>query len=288
MNTLYRHSLWILLLALAACSSSPTSIHDAARKGDLEAVQKFIDQDPKSVMSTGGSNVQTPLHVAKTAAIVELLLSKGADINATDRNTYTPLHTAQSAEAAEALIKHGADVFRETGDHVTPIYTCQTPEVISVLIAHGARVNDSLPNQPFKTPLWFAVNNGRLDMVKALLDLGASPRVTDSYGNTYLHNAAGDNKTEIAELLVKGGADVNATNQYGITPLLSAVMSNAQKTAELLLENKADPSRSIASNITMMSFNATQSSNKDISGKNALALAETDAMKQLLQKYGAK
>jgi ankyrin repeat protein len=51
-----------------------------------------------------------------------------------------------------------------------------------------------------------AVINGRMDLVNALLDRGADPNVTDSYGETALHAATAGNHTEIAAALRRAGA----------------------------------------------------------------------------------
>ena len=47
----------------------------------------------------------------------------------------------------------------------------------------------------------------------------------DERGRTPLHNAIPDGKLEIVKLLVESGADVNAENSYGTTPLLEVYCS---------------------------------------------------------------
>ena len=64
----------------------------------------------------GGAGRNTLLHWAASysdAATVELLVSHGANVNATDANGVTPLHEAlsrKSEEVAAALIGHGASL----------------------------------------------------------------------------------------------------------------------------------------------------------------------------------
>lgn len=57
--------------------------HAAARLGMLARLEELVAADPETVHSRGGDG-QTPLHFASTVAIAELLLAKGADIDARD------------------------------------------------------------------------------------------------------------------------------------------------------------------------------------------------------------
>ena len=57
--------------------------HAAARLGMMEKLDELIAADPKVVHARGGVG-QTPLHFASTVEIAELLLDRGADIDALD------------------------------------------------------------------------------------------------------------------------------------------------------------------------------------------------------------
>ena len=68
-----------------------------------------VDPDEK----TGFAGPKTPLCVASTKEVAELLIAKGADVNAVVTNVGTPLHFAAiggQKEIAELLIAKGADV----------------------------------------------------------------------------------------------------------------------------------------------------------------------------------
>ncbi len=65
----------------------------------------------------------TPLHWARDAEIVKLLLSAGADANARNRiNGETPLHNTENAEITKLLLDAGADVNARDDDGETPFF----------------------------------------------------------------------------------------------------------------------------------------------------------------------
>lgn len=75
--------------------------HSAARLGMLETLREFLDADPALVRAQGEGG-QTPLHFASTIEIAQLLLERGADINARDLlHESTPAqHMGQSGSSA--------------------------------------------------------------------------------------------------------------------------------------------------------------------------------------------
>src|SRR5207237_9598898 len=56
-------------------------VHAAAHLGMFDRVKELIDRDPTLVNDKGGDG-KRPLHVASTKEIVELLLERGAEIDA--------------------------------------------------------------------------------------------------------------------------------------------------------------------------------------------------------------
>lgn len=81
-------------------------------------------------------------------------------------------------------------------------------------------------------PLFFAVAEGKLDIVLYLLKFGASPNVADRHGCTPLHIAANPAfySEECALALLKYGAKIYVRNNAGVTPFqLSPVLQSQQK-----------------------------------------------------------
>lgn len=94
-------------------------IHDAARMGTREDVERILKADPKArdVRTALGS---TPLHYAalnENIGPLKALLAAGANVNARDNEGVTPLHMAAYAtrtEHVKLLLAAGADVNAKT------------------------------------------------------------------------------------------------------------------------------------------------------------------------------
>ena len=75
----------------------------AAKLGMLEALDRLLTERPALVHARGGDG-QTPLHVASTVAIAQLLLDRGADIDARDID--------HESTPAQYLVRDHQDVVR--------------------------------------------------------------------------------------------------------------------------------------------------------------------------------
>jgi ankyrin repeat protein len=86
--------------------------------------------------------------------VAELLLTKGADINARNDDGWTPLHWAARNgcdQETEFLLGRNAAVDARDKDGNTPLHLARSPAVRAVLVAHGADV--SAKNNDGWTPL---------------------------------------------------------------------------------------------------------------------------------------
>ena len=148
---------------------------------------------------------KTPLMLAvmsKAREAAELLVNRGADVNAFDLYGNTPLSLAGRKKARE---------------------------IATLLIDHGANV-----------PLIYAAVANNRELAQSLIDRGADANAQDHWGRTPLDYASTQNALDVAEFLIERGADVNAKDDNGFTPLTSAANANAVGAAELLLDHGAD------------------------------------------------
>ena len=107
---------------------------DAVAKGDIEAVKKHLADgaDVNRADFTFGN----PLHIAiesrytnRREIVVELLLAKGADVNAKNSRGWTPAESLERTAAAMMLV--GA----------TPEQKAANNEIAGLLLQHGAQTD---------------------------------------------------------------------------------------------------------------------------------------------------
>ena len=145
----------IAAVVLVGCGPSvpDISIHDAAFKGNIEAVKQHLAAgvDVNAKDNAGGAPL---IHAAwndhKDTA--ELLIAKGADVNAKNKKYgQAPLHIAAAhgyKEIAELLIAEGADVNANNNDSKTPLDLVATWDLFgstrSLLRKHGGKTGEEL------------------------------------------------------------------------------------------------------------------------------------------------
>jgi ankyrin repeat protein len=205
---------------------------------------------------------QTPLHLAAIAGyagLVELLLAKGADVNAVDTFGRTPLSYAVDKHYQPVVqLLLAAHANPNAGSSNLPLteaaYYGDMP-ALKLLLANGAAsdintnvsadfrqisgLNTSSGAGGNATPLAAAVSQKHADAVAELIRAKADPNGSTPDGYPLIVSALGDALT--LKALLEGGADPNRSDRDGMSPLLRAVTQAAQPAVELLLAHKADP-----------------------------------------------
>jgi ankyrin repeat protein len=92
-----------------------------------------------------------------------------------------------------------------------------------------------------ETPIFFAVENDQMEMLKLLLEKGAKVDVRDDEGRCPLTMAAKAGKNEMVKTMVKAGGNPDSKGQEGITALMIyAERHDGLEMAKFLVENGAD------------------------------------------------
>ncbi len=169
----------LLLAALTAEASH--SVHDSVARNDLVQVKALVKKGAS--LNRPNRYDERPLHLARTAEMMELLIEGGADVNIKNRFGDSPLLQA---------------VFK--GDHA----------LAALLIKHGADVNHS--NRFGDTPLQEAVNRDLIVMAKMMVDNGASLDVQGKHGDTVLHMAVRRGNRPMVRMLIQAGASTEVKN----------------------------------------------------------------------------
>lgn len=130
-----------------------------------------------------------------------------------------PLHVAAynaDLEAVRAILSVGQDLHVKDNDGHTALYWCcfrglvgdQLP-VAATLLDAGADP-DAMPNGDVHTPLTAAIQSGNVELVRLLLERGASPNFQTSQGVSPLMAAAREGCESIVLLLLGRGATRDA------------------------------------------------------------------------------
>jgi cytochrome c len=170
-----RRFLLLIPLLLVPIVSHAAAIHDAATKGDVAAIAAALDAGADIDESDGQA---TPLYLAVRgghAAAVQLLMERGADVN-----------------AAPTLL----------GPALMPALAKRRVDLIKLLLDGGADPN-SYRNR--EAALHIAVRSGCLDCVKALVEAGADVNAKTKDGKTPLHLAKFKGQREVADYLMAHG-----------------------------------------------------------------------------------
>jgi len=111
----------------------------------------------------------------RTAHLVRILLSKGADINTMNGAGETALHFASSVDVICALLERGASFKETTSDGSTPLHSASKYGHVAVIckwLEMGIDVNHPRERDGI-TPLYLASQNGHFEVARVLLEKGA-------------------------------------------------------------------------------------------------------------------
>jgi ankyrin repeat protein len=159
---------------------------DAHKHSPLYLAASYGHEEVCKLLLGNGADVltvahqgRTPLHVAALKGYVEvinLLVAGKANVDAVDSDHCTPLHLAIErghAGAALALLVHFSDPLCKTGKGVSPLHLAALhghTEIALLLIQKGVRNDFHSRDAMGNTILHYAVESGRLEMVRALLE----------------------------------------------------------------------------------------------------------------------
>jgi len=248
----------LMIDLLVSKGAEVPELHLAAHRGDIDKVRSSLEKGTK--IDLRDKAMHTPLFYAASAGqmnVVDLLISKGADVNAKDsRGGETPLFYAGDAgqkNVVELLIAKGADINARGAQRSSALESAAwlgRSDVAKLLIAKGADVNAR--DESDYTPLHPAAINGLVEVVEMLISKGSDVNAETTWGETPLHPAISgktpwysttpttfDGKTRVVRVLIANGADVNAQDAWGGTPLKMAQENGYTEIVELLRKHGA-------------------------------------------------
>lgn len=202
------------------------------------------------IFATNTDN-SSPLRIALTSGgEIQDWLITSRTLNTTDGNGNTPLHYAAEwnlNDALLALIQKGANVNAVNSNGESALFSAvkaDSPATINLLVENGI-ITDTRSNltrdHMGNTPLHYAVKWNSLEAAKSVISLGFDVNAQNLAGKTSLSDAARSGKMEMAQLLLNFGADVNAADVSGRTVLIDAIHSGNENMIDILLQNGANP-----------------------------------------------
>lgn len=266
------------------------SLNAAIREGELKQVKALLASGAN--INAQDADGTTPLmHAVVNAGAdcVKLLLDKGADPNISNNAGATALMWAVGdVQKVQLLLAKGAHVNAVSKEEKSALrLAANLPNslaVVKALLAKGANVNQA--DKRGFTPLVTAGFAGNLEMVQLLLAKGADPKAKTKFGATYLiaitnstniaavkwavaqgldvkdkkedllTGPAMNGALDIVQLLLTKGADANLPDSLGYTPLMHAVLTETSslELVKLLLEHGADAKVTAKDGLTALSF----------------------------------
>lgn len=203
--------LFFLLPAFPARSQGAGDLLQAIRQNDIQTVRVLLDRGVSpAVADSDGDNALFYAALYASKECVELLLSRGADVNGRNRQDQTPLMWCS----------------HDTGK-------------IGLLLRYKADVN--AVSQSGNTPLMAAaVGVDPYDAMKLLLDNGADVRVVNKRKETVLMRAALFGNARSVGLVLGKGIAIDAQDRQGLTALMIALAYENREAFRLLLDSGAD------------------------------------------------
>jgi ankyrin repeat protein len=163
----------ILLMAKLATLGIPLDVFEAASTGDEARLHAILSENASAAQAFS-SDGWTALHLAAafgTPLSVGALIFRGARVDAVSQNAQQnqPLHAAlalgKNPSTIELLVSHGADVNATQAGSFTPIFSAAAAnriDLAEMLMEHGA--NPHHASDQGKTPADFAREHGHAEL----------------------------------------------------------------------------------------------------------------------------
>ena len=212
------------------------ALQAAAYEGNKAVVQLLLDH--RAEVNTQGGRYGNALQVAAfKGQVVQLLLDKGAEVNALQAAAYEG-----NKVVIQLLLDHGAKVNAQGGYYGNSLQAAAYGghrKIVKAFIDKKQEISteDSLG----RLGLYFALRGDEEDMIEYMLAIGArvDSTHTDRQGCSAIHFAASGGSLKALNLVISSRADVDAPDTNGWTPLHWACRNGSERAVRLLIASGA-------------------------------------------------
>jgi ankyrin repeat protein len=223
-------------------------IHLACWEGHVDVAIALLTAGNADLNRLSGRDGNTPLLCAIAARSIDMarvLLKHGARVGTkASEDDSQPLHQAAitgQAALCELLIERGAYIDAPDHEDNTPLHYAATAghvRVVKTLLAEGA--DAGAVTESGLTPLHWASHRGHEGVIKLLLASGADVNAEANDGLRPIHCAAAGGYEESVKVLLNAGAAIDAASKWdGVkgTPRQMALAKGHKKVAQLLVKS---------------------------------------------------
>uniref|UniRef100_A0A8C8DLY6 Inversin n=1 Tax=Oryzias sinensis TaxID=183150 RepID=A0A8C8DLY6_9TELE len=221
----------------------------ASGKGSDDVICTMLEHNPLIDINMADKYGGTALHAAALSghvSTVQLLLEKGAMVDALDVMKHTPLFRACEMghrDVILTLIKGSARVDLVDVDGHTALHWAAlggNAEVCQMLMENG--ISPNVQDHAGRTPLQCAAYGGYITCMAVLIENHADPNIQDKEGRTALHWSCNNGYLDAVKLLLSYNAFPNHmehTEESRYTPLDYALLGGHSEVTQFMLENGA-------------------------------------------------
>uniref|UniRef100_A0A673HLK7 Ankyrin repeat and SOCS box protein 15-like n=1 Tax=Sinocyclocheilus rhinocerous TaxID=307959 RepID=A0A673HLK7_9TELE len=213
------------------------------------AIQLSIEESCKDIASLGRCDVHIRSSKCKVISsgptgdlfALQELSDYPAAFTEVDSKGWYPIHRAAVQQFVQVLemVLYGSyrlSLEEETADGETPMILATQAglvEIVRTLLEHGASPNRI--NSKNESPLLLAVRTDSFEIAFTLISRGASVNQACPKKWTAVHEAAKVGCTDILTLLLQHGGNVSETDEHGVTPMGIAAEYGQAEAQDILI-----------------------------------------------------
>ncbi|KAK7872768.1 hypothetical protein R5R35_011892 [Gryllus longicercus] len=243
-----------------------TPLEQAAATGHVEIAEMLL-KERKVKINEKGKDDYTVLHIAAQEGhldMVKFLVSKGANVTASNSKGSNPIHVAAReghVKTVQFFLNIGLDInIRGHCEQTCLHYAVQAGQILTVNFLLQQNIDVNVADTYGMTALHMAVIMYHKNLVKVLLEHGAYYNVVDKINKATplqmarnedmcniflavekLFRAVKIDSLRLVEESIQDGVVINAKNKDNVTALLFAAWKGYSNIVDILLSNSANP-----------------------------------------------